>query len=92
MSLFDHHHAQARKMLADYREIAALDRELVRRHNAERIAARFYDMNTAREARRQMRASAVLAFLAFVLLLATLHDAPARIAATALEAQTQGGW
>lgn len=78
-----------RQLVIDLREINRLDR-------AARIAARFEEMNTAqaaREARKQMHAALGLALLAVVTFLAIFHDAPARVAATVLDAEAQaGGW
>lgn len=78
-----------RQLVDDLREINRIDR-------ADRIAARFEEMNTAqaaREARKQMRAAIGLAMLALIIFLAIFHDAPARTAATVLDAEAQaGGW
>lgn len=71
-------------------------REINRHDRAARIAARFEEMNTAqaaREARKQMHAALGLALGALVLFLVIFHDAPARVAATVLDAEAQtGGW
>lgn len=78
-----------RQLVIDLREINRLDR-------ADRIAVRFAEMNTAqaaREARKQMRAAIGLSLLALIIFLAIFHDAPARTAATVLDAEAQaGGW
>lgn len=83
-----------RQILADFREIQRADAEMVRRQRAERIAARFEIMNRAaqaREARRQMHISAGLGLGALIIFLAIFHDAPARTAATVLDAEAVAG-